>query len=300
MWPSWTTGIGPCWRRWTGLQVDQGRVKAAGAGDHLADHPFLGRLEASPFDPPGADGVDRADLAELVRRGQVVVADGNWYAPSAVDAAAAVVAGLLAGKPEGVTVAEVRDALGTTRKHALPLLTLLDGRGATRRRGDVRIAGPRLGRAQAGAAPGASVPPPGQGGAGRGGRGLLPVTGQPVDVDDVGDDLTEGVGVGQEPRVVAVDQLARRAHGRAEGVEGRSRHDLVVHAPEHDDRQSMDLELLELPGEIGTPGDAARPSTRVRCHRPGGTSSTGGVPSAGPSSTTPGPGNGVLTIVSTG
>jgi selenocysteine-specific elongation factor len=74
----------------------------------------------------------------------VLVEDGNWYAPSAVDAAAQIVAGLLDDKPEGVTVAEVRDALGTTRKHALPLLALLDGRGATRRRGDVRIAGPRL------------------------------------------------------------------------------------------------------------------------------------------------------------
>jgi len=128
------------------VTVDQGRVKVAGAGDHLADHPFLAELEASPFDPPDADDVDRAELAELVRRGQVLVADGNWYAPSAVDAAEVVVAGLLAEKPEGVTVAEVRDALGTTRKHALPLLSLLDGRGATRRRGDVRIAGPRLGQ----------------------------------------------------------------------------------------------------------------------------------------------------------
>lgn len=126
------------------LQVDQGRIRRIDAVDHLIDHPFVARLEASPFDPPPADDVDRKVLAELVRRGLVEVSDGNWYAPSAVDAAAAVVAGLLEAKPEGVTVAEVRDALGTTRKHAVPLLTLLDARGATRRRGDVRIAGPRL------------------------------------------------------------------------------------------------------------------------------------------------------------
>jgi selenocysteine-specific elongation factor len=43
-----------------------------------------------------------------------------------------------------VTVAQIRDALGTSRKFLLPLLALLDGRGITRRRGDVRIAGPRL------------------------------------------------------------------------------------------------------------------------------------------------------------
>jgi selenocysteine-specific elongation factor len=53
-------------------------------------------------------------------------------------------AGLLAANPDGVTVAELRERLGTTRKWAVPLLTILDSRGVTRRRGDVRIAGPRL------------------------------------------------------------------------------------------------------------------------------------------------------------
>jgi selenocysteine-specific elongation factor len=43
-----------------------------------------------------------------------------------------------------VTVAEVREVLGTTRKWAVPLLNLLDARGITRRRDDVRVAGPRL------------------------------------------------------------------------------------------------------------------------------------------------------------
>ena len=54
------------------------------------------------------------------------------------------VASLLVGSPDGVTVAQVRDALGTTRKYLLPLLAILDGTGVTRRRGDLRIAGPRL------------------------------------------------------------------------------------------------------------------------------------------------------------
>jgi len=47
-----------------------------------------------------------------------------------------------------VTVAAVRDALQTTRKHVLPLLAQLDASGVTRRRGDVRIAGPRLPKVQ--------------------------------------------------------------------------------------------------------------------------------------------------------
>jgi selenocysteine-specific elongation factor len=41
-------------------------------------------------------------------------------------------------------VSEVRDRLGTSRKYVVPLLNRLDAAGVTRRRGDVRIAGPRL------------------------------------------------------------------------------------------------------------------------------------------------------------
>ena len=74
----------------------------------------------------------------------MVAQDGCYFAPSALDAAARRVAELLAANPEGVTVAQIREALGTTRKYALPLLARLDADGVTRRRGDLRIGGPRL------------------------------------------------------------------------------------------------------------------------------------------------------------
>jgi selenocysteine-specific elongation factor len=112
----------------------------------LVDHPFVAALAASPYAPPSPRdaGVDPAELRALVRDGLVVERDGCWFAKTAVDAAAHVVAGLLAERPGGVTASEVRDALGTTRKYLLPLLGHLDATGVTRRRGDVRIAGPRL------------------------------------------------------------------------------------------------------------------------------------------------------------
>jgi len=50
----------------------------------------------------------------------------------------------LAHQPDGITVAEARDAWGTTRKFAIPLITRLDETGVTRRRSDLRVAGPRL------------------------------------------------------------------------------------------------------------------------------------------------------------
>ena len=127
-----------------GVTVDHGHAKAVDAVDTLTGHPFIDALEASPFAPPDPTGVDRAELRELVRRGDVIEADGVYFAASAVAAAAGVVAGLLSRRPDGVTVAEVRDEWGTSRKYAIPLLSYLDNNGITRRRGDLRIGGPRL------------------------------------------------------------------------------------------------------------------------------------------------------------
>jgi selenocysteine-specific elongation factor len=129
------------------VAVDAGRARRRdAAAEALAGHPFLAELEASPVAPPDpvAAGVDRGELRELVRRGLVVERDGIWFAPAAIDDAARVVARLLRQTPEGVTASAVREALGTTRKYALPLLAVLDTTGVTRRRGDVRIGGPRL------------------------------------------------------------------------------------------------------------------------------------------------------------
>ncbi len=127
-----------------GITTEGGRIRPAEAVDPLADHPFVAALEAAPFAPPEPSGVNRAELAELVRRGLIVEREGVYFGPGAVDAAARRVAELLVENPEGVTVAQVRDGLGTTRKHALPLLAHFDATGVTRRRGDLRIGGPRL------------------------------------------------------------------------------------------------------------------------------------------------------------
>ena len=43
------------------------------------------------------------------------------------------------GAPPGLTVSAFREAVGTSRKYALPLLEYFDARGVTRRQGDVRI-----------------------------------------------------------------------------------------------------------------------------------------------------------------
>lgn len=124
--------------------VDAATVRAAAEVDPYVDHPYLGIARSGGFTPPQPDGVDRAELRELVRRGHVVVRDGVHFHADTIDAAAAIAAGLLAGSEGGFTVAEFRDAIGASRKFVLPLVAELDARGVTRRRDDVRIAGPRL------------------------------------------------------------------------------------------------------------------------------------------------------------
>ena len=127
-----------------GVFAEHGHVKVRGAQDLLAEHPFVNAAQATPFSPPEPSGFDRAELRGLVRRGQLIEADGLFFAANAVDAAVATVAELLEQNPDGVTVAVVRDTWGTSRKYALALLSYLDNNGITRRRGDFRIAGPRL------------------------------------------------------------------------------------------------------------------------------------------------------------
>ncbi len=138
-----------------GVVIARGRARleSEAPGTALEEHPFLQALHAAPFSPPDPRqaGVDPATLRALVDGGYVVRCGDCWFSRSAIDRAAAEVASLLHRQPGGVTVSDIRQALGTSRRYALPLLAHLDLAGATRRRGDVRIAGPLLPGAGAGA-----------------------------------------------------------------------------------------------------------------------------------------------------
>jgi selenocysteine-specific elongation factor len=131
-----------------GVVVEGGRARVGtgGAAADDAGHPYVLALEAVPFAPPTPEeaGVTRTEVRDLIRRGAVIERDGVHFAASAVAEGARRVAVVLAAAPEGATASALREALGTSRKYALPLLNLLDAEGVTRRRGDVRIGGPRL------------------------------------------------------------------------------------------------------------------------------------------------------------
>lgn len=126
------------------LEVRGGRVRAVEAKDTLADHPVLEAARRGGFAPPAPEGVDRATLRELVRRGFLVEREGVYFHRDAIEQARQVAVRLLEAFPVGFTVAQFRDATGTSRKYVLPLVGELDARGITRRRDELRIGGPRL------------------------------------------------------------------------------------------------------------------------------------------------------------
>ena len=127
-----------------GVIVEAGRARLAASGDPYADHPLAAAIRAGGLSPEPPPGSDRATIRELTRRGILVERDGVLFHSDAVDEAAALAARLIQEDPAGFTVAMFRDRASVTRKYALPLLAELDARGVTRRRDDLRIAGPRL------------------------------------------------------------------------------------------------------------------------------------------------------------
>jgi selenocysteine-specific elongation factor len=124
--------------------IDATTVRTADVVDPFVDHPYLELSRSGGFMPPQPDDVDRAEVRELVRRGHLVARDSMYFHADTIDAAGVLAAQLLAASPDGFTVAQFRDATGASRKFVLPLVAELDARGVTRRRDDLRIAGPRL------------------------------------------------------------------------------------------------------------------------------------------------------------
>ena len=125
------------------LTLRDGRIAAlAGAGLPPAVRAALQELRADlqqrPFDAPEAArlaalGLGSRQLASLVRNGELMrVADGVVLLPGADDRAVEVLATL----GSEFTLSAARQALGTTRRVAVPLLELLARTGRTERTAD--------------------------------------------------------------------------------------------------------------------------------------------------------------------
>lgn len=129
----------------TELRIHDGRLSRIDAEDPLASHPAVARLERQRCAPDSCTDITPAELRRLAKDDVVFESQGEWFHRNALEDARDAARHLLATHPDGFTVSQFREYLGITRKHAVPLASALDARGITRRRDDLRIAGPRLG-----------------------------------------------------------------------------------------------------------------------------------------------------------
>ncbi len=110
-----------------GTDVDR-LVRAIG-GERASTPPTVRELEA--------DGFDRAMIAASARAGVVIrVGPDLVFSPDLVERARAVIR---EGGKDGITISAFREALGTSRRYAVPLMEWFDATGLTRREGDLRF-----------------------------------------------------------------------------------------------------------------------------------------------------------------
>jgi selenocysteine-specific elongation factor len=110
---------------------------------------LVAAYQEARFQPPepasfaGAAGGNAANLKDLfevcVAEGLLVHVGGDVYLHSEVEAEMRRLVTEKLASGAGLTVAEIRDLLGTTRKYAVPLCEYLDRAGVTRREGDLRL-----------------------------------------------------------------------------------------------------------------------------------------------------------------
>jgi selenocysteine-specific elongation factor len=124
------------------------KPKLSGNQRKLKDK-IVATYQAARFQPPEVEsfipqaGGNAASLGDLfdvcVAEGHLVaIGDGLYLHAEAEAEMRQQVSDRLAAGP-GLTVADIRDLLGTTRKYAVPLCEYLDRVGVTRREGDLRL-----------------------------------------------------------------------------------------------------------------------------------------------------------------
>lgn len=103
-----------------------------------------GLAPASVTDLAAATGIDaglaRKCLGSLATDGAIVrVSAEMHFSAGAIQGAREALEAYLRAHPEGASAGDLRDALGVSRKYAIPLLEYFDNQGVTKREGDVRV-----------------------------------------------------------------------------------------------------------------------------------------------------------------
>jgi selenocysteine-specific elongation factor len=121
----------------------------ASLGEQEVAMAVLDRLRSQPHSPPtrteiqNSTGATQDLFAALEREGRIVRLDADVYLDRGVfdEMVAATLSRIRASGT--ITVAELRDLFGSSRRYALAFLELMDARGITFREGDRRVLGKR-------------------------------------------------------------------------------------------------------------------------------------------------------------
>lgn len=125
-----------------GVVVD-GDVARLGTGPSVGSHPLLDEIRSWGITGPSSASLDRNVMRQLVQKGLVFEHDSVAFHVDTLNDQRGSLARLWADHPDGFLVSHLRETLGITRKHAVPLAECLDKVGLTRRVGDVRVPGRR-------------------------------------------------------------------------------------------------------------------------------------------------------------
>lgn len=123
-----------------GVVID-GDVARLRGGDSLEAHPLLHDIKSWGITGPNTTTVDRNVMRQLVQKGLVFEHDSIAFHVNTLHDLRDRLRELWAEHPDGFLVSHLREALGVTRKHAVPLAECLDKLGLTRRAGDARVPG---------------------------------------------------------------------------------------------------------------------------------------------------------------
>lgn len=120
--------------------VDNGVVRRAQTKS-LDAHPLARDIRSWGVTGPSTTDVDRNIMRQLIQRGIAYEHDAIAFHVDTLTALRPHLESLWAHSPLGFTVSQLRESLGITRKHAVPLGECLDKIGLTRRSGDTRLPG---------------------------------------------------------------------------------------------------------------------------------------------------------------
>jgi selenocysteine-specific elongation factor len=123
-----------------GVHIENG-IAIRGAHDPVMSHPYVAMFLQAGVASPDTDKLDRNIIRQLVQKKILFEHDNIAFHRDTLLSLRPVLQQLWLQFPDGFTMANLRDALSITRKHALPLANCLDKVGLTKRQGDVRVRG---------------------------------------------------------------------------------------------------------------------------------------------------------------